>query len=104
MNKNLLASIILLTFSSTTLAAPFAKGDVSAGKKSYDQHNCSSCHIKMFGGDGSKIFTRPSHKIKSAASLATQINTCSVNLGLMLFEDEEENLAAYLNQNYYKFK
>lgn len=104
MNTNIIATLILLTIAATAQAAPFAKGDAEAGKKMFDQHKCNSCHSSMLGGDGSAMFTRADHKIKSAASLATQINRCSTNLGLMLFEDDEENIGAYLNKNYYKFK
>jgi cytochrome c peroxidase len=83
---------------------PFAKGDASKGKKMFDQHKCNSCHASMLGGDGSAMFTRAEHKVKTPAALKTQIMNCSTNLGLMLFEDDEENIAAYLNKNYYKFK
>jgi len=83
---------------------PFAKGDADKGKKTFDQHKCNSCHSSMLGGDGSAIFMPPERKIKTAASLGTQITRCSTNLGLMLFEDDEENIGAYLNKNYYKFK
>lgn len=104
MNPRLIASLTALLASMSIQAAPFAKGDEAAGKKSYEEHKCSSCHIDMMGGDGSALFTRADHKVKSAASLAAQISRCSSNLGLMLFEDDEENLGVYLNNNYYKFK
>ena len=104
MNTKIIATLILLLIYATAQAAPFAKGDTDAGKKTFDQHKCNSCHSSMQGGDGSAMFTRAERKIKSAASLATQINRCSTNLGLMLFEDDEENIGAYLNKNYYKFK
>jgi len=100
----LMASILFFPLASSAQALPFAKGDADAGKKSYTQHQCSSCHIKMHGGDGSGIFTRANHKVKSPASLTTQIRSCATNLGLMLFEEEEDHLAAYLNKNFYKFK
>lgn len=104
MNPKLIATLILLTLAATAQASPFANGDVAAGEKSFLKHDCTSCHIRIMGGDGSAIFTRADRKVKSPASLATQIQDCSTNLGLMLFEDEEENLAAYLNKKYYKFK
>ena len=104
MNNKIIATLIFLSLSATAHAAPFAKGDVAAGEKSFEKHDCKSCHVRMQGGDGSAIFTRANRKIKTPSSLATQIQHCSNNLGLMLFEDEEENLAAYLNTKYYKFK
>lgn len=104
MNNKLIAALIFLTVTATAEAAPFAKGDAAAGKKSHDEHKCNSCHIAKFGGDGSEIFTRSDRKVKTAKALATQITNCSTNLGLMLFEDDEAHLGAYLNKNYYKFK
>jgi hypothetical protein len=104
MNSKIIAALVLLGVTVTAQAAPFANGDVAAGEKSFMKHDCTSCHIRLMGGDGSKIYTRENRKVKTPASLATQIQDCSTNLGLMLFEDEEENLAAYLNKKYYKFK
>lgn len=104
MINKLSALIVFLSIAISSQAAPFSKGNSDEGKKSVDQHKCNACHIRKMGGDGSAIYTRPDHKIKSPASLATQISTCSTNLGLMLFEDEEENLGAYLNKTFYKFK
>lgn len=104
MKSTLLVTFLLVSLHATAQAAPFAKGDANAGKQTFDQHKCNSCHASKFGGDGSTIFTRKERKVTSPAALATQIRNCSTNLGLMLFEDDEENLAAYLNQNFYKFK
>jgi len=33
-----------------------------------------------------------------------QVRSCNTMLGLKWFEDEELNVAAYLNQTYYKFE
>jgi len=104
MINKLIATILLLSIGVTAHASPFAKGDAEKGKKTFEQHKCNSCHASMLGGDGSKMFTRAEHKVKSPTSLTTQITRCSTNLGLMLFEDDEENIAAYLNNNFYKFK
>ena len=103
MNK-IIATLILLAVPTTLQAAPFAKGNAETGKKLFDQNKCNSCHANMLGGDGSAVFTRTDRKIKSPQSLATQITRCSVNLGLTLFPEDEEHIAAYLNKNYYKFK
>jgi mono/diheme cytochrome c family protein len=104
LKDRMIATLILLSVTATAQAAPFAKGDAAAGKKLFDQHKCNSCHASMLGGDGSAMFTRAERKVKTAASLATQITRCSVNLGLTLFPEDEESIGAYLNRNYYKFK
>jgi mono/diheme cytochrome c family protein len=104
MNTRWIAPLTLLTLVATAQASPFAKGDAATGKKLFDQHKCNSCHASKLGGDGNAMFTRADRKIQSPASLATQITRCSINLGLDLFPDDEENIGAYLNNNFYKFK
>lgn len=84
-------------------AAPFAKGDAKAGQALHKE-KCVACHIGKFGGDGSRIYTRAERKVKSADQLAQRIAGCNANLGLNLFPEDEQNLGAYLNSTYYKFK
>jgi mono/diheme cytochrome c family protein len=81
----------------------FAKADVAAGKALHEK-NCISCHASSFGGDGSGIYTREYAKVKTSKGLVTQVRACNTNIGLKWFEDEELNVAAYLNQTYYKFE
>jgi len=104
MKYKFVAAAMLFSISAAAHTAPFSKGNADAGKKIFDQHKCDSCHAKQLGGEGSAMFTRTERKVKTPASLATQITRCSSNLGLMLFEDDEENIGAYLNKNFYKFK
>lgn len=92
---------VLLTCSAH--AAPFAKGDPKAGKALHDKA-CISCHVKMFGGDGSGIYTRADRKTQNAQQLAARIAGCNANTGANWFPEDETHVAAYLNQQYYKFK
>lgn len=94
--------LLLLLLSNAAYAAPFAKGNADEGKKFFEQNHCNKCHIEMMGGDGSAIFTRPNHKVRSADMLVKQINFCSGNIGVTLSPQDEQNLGAYLNQRYYK--
>ena len=84
-------------------AAPFAKGDPKTGKGLHDKA-CISCHTSMFGGNGSKIYTRADRKTKTAQQLAARISGCNANTGAGWFPEDEAHVAAYLNQQYYKFK
>lgn len=84
-------------------AAPFAKGDPKAGKALHDK-TCVSCHVSMFGGDGSKIYTRADRKTRTAEQLAARISGCNANTGAGWFPEDEAHVGAYLNQQYYKFK
>ncbi len=104
MKSLLLACLILTTslISYDASAEPFAKADVVAGKALVDG-NCIHCHAENFGGDGSTIYTREYHKVKTSKGLVVQIRNCNTMLGLKWFDDEELNVAKYLNQTYYKF-
>jgi cytochrome c peroxidase len=104
MLNRLNATLILFCLAASVQAAPFANGNAAEGKKSFDEHKCNTCHASMLGGDGNAMFTRAERKVKTPAALATQIRRCATNLGLMTFEEDEENIAAYLNSNFYKFK
>lgn len=84
-------------------AAPFAGADPQSGAKLHAEQ-CAGCHIARFGGDGSRIYTRPERQVRSVESLKQRITTCNVNLGNALFPDDEANLGAWLNQTYYRFQ
>jgi mono/diheme cytochrome c family protein len=101
--KELLVSLMAL--SSTTLYANdlFKNADINAGKKLVNTH-CISCHASSFGGDGSEIYTRELRKIKTPSGLVAQVRNCNTMLDLKWFDEDEVNVAAYLNQQYYHFK
>lgn len=101
--KSLLTSLLLTLVAFPLHAAPFDKGDPKAGKALVDK-SCQSCHASMFGGDPSKIYTRPDRKVKTAQQLAARISACNANTGTGWFPEEEAHVGAYLNQQYYKFK
>ena len=82
--------------------ALFSKADAVAGKALHEK-NCISCHASSYGGDGSAIYTREYRKVNTSKGLVAQVRNCNTNIGLKWFEDEELNVAAYLNQTYYKF-
>ncbi|MDP1765826.1 MAG: cytochrome c [Methylotenera sp.] len=100
MKSVLLASFLML--SNLTLAAPYTDADATAGNALVSK-NCINCHAQNFGGDGSDIYTRKDRKVKTSKGLVAQVRNCNTNLGLKWFEDEELNVAKYLNQTYYKF-
>jgi mono/diheme cytochrome c family protein len=102
--KPIIATLLGLVLTGATLAAPFPKGDVAAGAKLFDEAKCNACHAQRFGGDGSGAYTRPERKVKSADALIKQVRACVSQLNVQWFPDEEEHVAAYLNQKYYKFK
>ncbi len=101
--KLLLALVTSLTFAAAQ-AEPFAGGNAGAGKKLFEQSHCDRCHISMMGGDGSAIFTRPDRKIGSPRQLVDRLRVCSGGAGITMTGQDEQDLGAYLNRNYYHFK
>ncbi len=101
--KTAITFVCGVLLASGVYAAPFAKGDPKIGKTLHDKA-CISCHVGMVGGDGSKMYTRADHKVKTAPQLAARISACNANTGAGWFPEDETNVAAYLNQQYYKFK
>jgi len=89
-----------LTLSLCTLALLGAgtaqAGNAQKGKALVDTH-CQRCH-------GSEVYTRPDHRVTSWPGLIKQVTRCEQMLGLTWFDDDIENTATYLNQEYYKFK
>lgn len=81
----------------------FHNADLNAGKQLLNKH-CISCHASSFGGDGSEIYTRELRKIKTPSGLVAQVRNCNTMLNLKWFEEDEVNVAGYLNQQYYHFK
>ena len=95
---------LFLLLCGTAQAAPFPNGDAKAGKKLFDQYKCNNCHMAKMGGDGSAIFTRPDRMVSSPEKIIPRIKVCSGAVGANLSAQEEQHLAAHLNQQYYKFK
>ncbi len=60
------------------------------------QQNCVECH-------GTEVYTREERRVTSRPGLTKQVRRCELALGLNWFDDEVEDVAEYLNRNYYKF-
>jgi mono/diheme cytochrome c family protein len=96
-------TLLLLFAAVQAVADPFPNGDPNIGQN-LEQKSCRACHVSMFGGDGSKVYTRPNRIIKTPQQLLARIDTCNANTNAGLFPEDEVNIAAFLNQQYYKFK
>lgn len=103
MIKHTMFYILMLTASSVYASELFKNADIAAGNKLVES-NCISCHASSFGGDGSEIYTRELRKIKTPSGLIVQVRNCNTMLDLKWFDEDEVNVAAYLNQQYYHFK
>lgn len=83
--------------------AVYPGSDPAIGKAMVQKH-CISCHASSFGGDGSAIYTRENRLVKTSRGLKAQVRNCNTMIGLKWFEDEELQVASYLNQAYYHFE
>ena len=78
--------------------------DVNHGKTLH-QAKRYQCHVEKSGlGNGDIIYTRSDRKVKDIKRLNTQVSMCNTQLRLDLFPEDEADLVAYLNQQFYKFK
>ena len=84
-------ALFLSVTATTTQAA-----DIKNGKK-LQQKNCMSCH-----DDG--MYTREDRFIKKLSSLRSQVQRCESTLGLTWFDEEVDDVTAYLNKKFYNFK
>lgn len=100
--KPLFVALALLAVA-TAHAQPFAGGDAKKGKALVEQ-KCVACHVSLYGGDGSGIYTRADRKVKTPQQLAARISGCNANTGAGWFPEDELNVGAYLNSAYYHFK
>ena len=99
-----LRSIAVAVMSALMTAPTLATPDLANGK-AIDQQKCYSCHAKKTGfGNGDMIYTRSDGKVKSLADLKKMITLCNTELRLDLFPEDEVDVAAFLNKQFYKFK
>jgi hypothetical protein len=90
---------------SVLISAPVMAAPDLANGKTIDQQKCYACHAKKTGfGNGDMIYTRSDSKVKSVANLKKMVGICNTELRLDLFPEDEADVVAYLNQQFYKFK
>jgi hypothetical protein len=77
------------------LAAPATAADPAAGKALHAEH-CGQCH-------GTEVYTREDRRVQDYSALWNQVQRCEQSLNLQWFDDDIENVTAYLNETYYKF-
>lgn len=83
--------------------APAHAADIKKGEQLVNTQ-CVSCHAARFGSNGSEIYTRPDHRVTSLTGLQKQVIRCRDNLKLTWFDEDVDDVVAFLNARYYKFK
>jgi cytochrome c2 len=102
LNKSIITAFFLIA--STTIASPAFATDVNNGKILH-QAKCYQCHAEKSGlGNGDIIYTRADRKVQDTARLKFMVSMCNTEIRLDLFPEDEADLVAYLNQQFYKFK
>jgi hypothetical protein len=104
MVRILIVALACLAGAGTAWANPFPKGDPAKGEQLMAEAQCDACHQALFGGDGSRIYTRPDRRVSNPSQLRAQVRFCATQVKANWFPEEEEHVAAYLNQRYYRFK
>lgn len=82
--------------------AIFKDADLPLGEKLIAEHQCSACHVRKVGGDGSAIY-RPQGRINTPGALRGMVDYCSTELNLGLFPEEVTAIAAVLQRDHYRF-
>ncbi|CUA94014.1 c-type cytochrome [Thiomonas bhubaneswarensis] len=81
-----------------------AGANVAQGQKFYTDLKCAACHAERMMGSTSAMYTRPDLKVHNPKQLLAFTQMCVTQLNHDLFPEEVKDIAAYLNQTYYKFK
>jgi len=87
------------------LLVPFvaiATPDAGEGRKLVQTHKCETCHQDKVYGPVGTIYLRKDRKVTRWAKLKAQVAGCNSMLKIGLFPEDEEHIATYLNQTYYK--
>ena len=82
----------------------FAGANRRAGMALHQEKNCAACHAQRLGGDGSSIYTRVDRKVTTPTQLLAQVVLCNTKLSRAMFPEDERDVAAFLNHDYYHFK
>ena len=96
------AAAALLAFTLPGVTAPVAAGDADAGREAYlFSHEagqpCTACHDDAY-------FLEPSNRTATSYfELRGWIQGCSQEFPQGWFPEDEDNVAAYLNHQYYGF-
>ena len=89
--KTLLLGLTLISFSCLLVAA-----DLDEGQSMYEE-DCTKCH-------NSSVFIRKDRNVNNLKSLKKQVHRCVTSQGYSWFDEDEENVVAYLSETFYKFE
>jgi mono/diheme cytochrome c family protein len=96
----------LLVASAPLVAAadPFPGADLANGRRIHYESKCASCHTEKTGRDEGFIYLRDERKVKTIFELKRYVSLCNSELRLELFPEDERDVAAFVNQQWYQLK
>ena len=93
-----------LLISQQAIALATLLSDANNGGKVLDER-CTACHVNMFGGDGSAIYTREDRSVNTVEGLMARVEVCNVNTqNSELNANQLDDITAYLNETFYRFE
>lgn len=81
----------------------FRDADLAEGEALIAAKECTACHVRNVGGDGTAIY-RPKGRINTPGFLRGMVEYCNTELNLQLFPEDVNAVAAVLNRDHYHFK
>lgn len=101
--KTLTSLVAISLISLPALASdPWGDADPKVGKEHHDKA-CIACHVRLYGGDGSKMYTREGRVLSDKLELMQRVAACNSQVNSGWFPEDEGNVAAWLNKHYYHF-
>ena len=76
-------------------AIPAFAADIENGDDLHFEH-CTGCH-------DDSVYTRENRRVGSLQRLGQQVRFCKDTIGLTWFDEDVDDVIAYLNQKYYHF-
>jgi hypothetical protein len=98
----LAAALFALPAAASPALHAWPEADLALGSKLIAEHNCTACHARKVGGDGSAIY-RPLGRINTPGALLAMVEMCSTELNLGLFPEDVMSVAAVLQRDHYRF-
>lgn len=98
------ATGLLLALTTTAASADdvFPGADLANGRRIHYESKCASCHTEKTGRDEGFIYLRDDRKVRSLFDLKRYVSLCNTELRLELFPEDERDVAAFVNQQWYK--
>lgn len=105
MKLPLLAGSLLVSGATFAYEIPalYQGADLKLGESLIEEHQCTACHQRKVGGDGTAIY-RPIGKVNSLSALRGMVESCNQQLDFRLFPEEVTSISAVLNRDHYRFK